>query len=135
MIRSTTPRDSVNREMPEVALQGSSRSASTASDYPLVVIAPMPFAKPVSALGMPPQMQAVCVEFAVGAQPLPGFTHPEHALDIFGPEDGSISQDIIDKADHAVYVPTVGCMNPAVSDKDLTRTSRDVNIRLKLHRP
>jgi tRNA C32,U32 (ribose-2'-O)-methylase TrmJ len=94
------------------------------------------------------------VEFAEGAQPLPGFIHPAHALYIFGPEDGSISQDIINRADDVVYVPTVGCMNLAasvnvllydrlskaaglpvghhasVSGEDLIKTSRDVNNRL-----
>lgn len=107
---------------------------------------------------LPPTVKVVCVEFAEGAQSLPGFIHPAHALYIFGPEDGSISQSIIDKADHVVYVPTVGCMNLAasvnvllydrlsksdstamgnlapVSDEDLIKTSRDVNNRLKVHR-
>jgi len=56
-------------------------------------------------------MQVVCVEFAVGATPLPDYQHPEHAFYIFGPEDGTISQAIIDRADAVVYVPTEGCMN------------------------
>jgi tRNA C32,U32 (ribose-2'-O)-methylase TrmJ len=84
--------------------------------------------------------------------------HPAHALYIFGPEDGSISQSIIDRADDVVYVPTVGCMNLAasvnvllydrlskaartlvgnqapVSDADLIKTSRDVNNRLNVNR-
>jgi tRNA(Leu) C34 or U34 (ribose-2'-O)-methylase TrmL len=57
----------------------------------------------------------VCVELAEGATPLPRFTHPENAIYIFGPEDGSIAQDIADRADHVVYVPTVGCMNLAAT--------------------
>lgn len=107
---------------------------------------------------LPPAVKVVCVEFAEGAQPLPGFVHPAHALYIFGPEDGSISQDIINRADDVVYVPTVGCMNLAasvnvllydrlskaagtlvgnqapVSDEDLIKTSRDVNNRLNVNR-
>ena len=107
---------------------------------------------------LPPAVKVVCVEFAEGAQPLPGFIHPAHALYIFGPEDGSISQDIINRADDVVYVPTVGCMNLAasvnvllydrlskaagtpvghhapVSDEDLIKTSRDVNNRLTVNR-
>jgi tRNA(Leu) C34 or U34 (ribose-2'-O)-methylase TrmL len=107
---------------------------------------------------LPPAVKVVCVEFAEGAQSLPGFIHPAHALYIFGPEDGSISQSIIDKAGHVVYVPTVGCMNLAASvnvvlydrlsksdstnignqapfsNEDLIKTSRDVNNRLKVHR-
>lgn len=57
----------------------------------------------------------VCVDFAEGATPLPEFQHPENAIYIFGPEDGSISQDVADRAHHVVYVPTIGCMNLAAS--------------------
>ncbi|MFA0071365.1 TrmH family RNA methyltransferase, partial [Vibrio breoganii] len=52
------------------------------------------------------ETQIVCVELAEGATPLPRFKHPENAIYIFGPEDGSISQDVADRADHVVYVPT-----------------------------
>ena len=107
---------------------------------------------------LPLAVKVVCVEFAEGAQPLPGFIHPAHALDSFGPEDGSISQDIINRADAVVYVPTVGCMNLAasvnvllydrlskaagspvghhtlVSDEELIKSSRDVNNRLTVNR-
>lgn len=57
----------------------------------------------------------VCVELVVGAIPLPEFEHPEHALYVFGPEDGSIPQEIINAADSVVYIPTVGCMNLAAT--------------------
>ncbi|PMH44520.1 23S rRNA methyltransferase [Vibrio sp. 10N.286.49.B3] len=60
-------------------------------------------------------MKVVCVELAEGATPLPDFVHPEKALYVFGPEDGSISQDVADRADHVVYVPTIGCMNLAAT--------------------
>ncbi|MDN3616026.1 RNA methyltransferase [Vibrio gallaecicus] len=62
-----------------------------------------------------PDTQIVCVELAEGAVPLPRFKHPEKAIYIFGPEDGSITQDVADRADHVVYVPTVGCMNLAAT--------------------
>ena len=57
----------------------------------------------------------VCVDLVKGATPLPEFKHPEKAIYIFGPEDNTISQAVIDKADHVVFVPTVGCMNLAAS--------------------
>lgn len=57
----------------------------------------------------------VCVDLIEGATPLPEFEHPDNVLYIFGPEDGTISQSIVDKADHVVFVPTVGCMNLAAS--------------------
>ena len=49
-------------------------------------------------------MKIVCIEFAINAIPLPEYQHPEHALYIFGPEDGSIDQEIIDRADAMVQV-------------------------------
>ncbi len=64
---------------------------------------------------IPENMKIVCVEFVDGAIPLPGYRHPERACYIFGPEDGTLSQAVIDKADAVVYVPTVGCMNLAAS--------------------
>lgn len=57
----------------------------------------------------------VCFELVEGATPLAQFEHPEKAFYVFGPEDGSLSQHIIDQADHIIYVPTVGCMNLAAS--------------------
>ena len=56
-------------------------------------------------------MKIICIEFAENALPLTEFNHPENALYVFGPEDSSIRQDVIDKADAVVYVPTVGSMN------------------------
>jgi len=89
----------------------------------------------------------VCVELAEGAIPLPEFTHPEDALYIFGPEDGSIDQSVVDLADAVVYIPTIGCMNLAatvnvllydrmakqnnpIDHGERIKQSRDVNNRL-----
>ncbi len=47
----------------------------------------------------------------MNATPLPEYQHPENAFYIFGPEDGTLSQEVIDSADAVVYVPTEGCMN------------------------
>ena len=65
-----------------------------------------PFAHPMS---------IVCVELAEGASLLPHFEHPDNALYVFGPEDGSIPQAVINRADSVVYIPTEGCMNLAAS--------------------
>ncbi|GGY66002.1 23S rRNA methyltransferase [Cellvibrio zantedeschiae] len=64
---------------------------------------------------VPEGAKIVAVELVEGATPLMYFEHPEHAFYIFGPEDGSLSQSVLDKCDHVVYVPTVGCMNLAAS--------------------
>ncbi|MFT6977279.1 MAG: tRNA(Leu) C34 or U34 (ribose-2'-O)-methylase TrmL [Shewanella psychromarinicola] len=91
----------------------------------------------------------VCVDLVVGATPLPLFTHPENAFYIFGPEDGTIPQQLIDAATAVVYIPTVGCMNLAASvnvllydrlakmtqmdaGDELIRQSRDNNNRTKV---
>ncbi|TCK04233.1 RNA methyltransferase [Marinobacterium mangrovicola] len=97
--------------------------------------------------GLPEDMAIICVELAEGAVPLPAFTHPEKALYVFGPEDGSIPQAVVDKASQVVYVPTIGCMNLAatvnvllydrlaksdlqIDDVERIKASRDVNNRL-----
>ena len=94
-------------------------------------------------------LKLVCVEFAENAIALPEYQHPENAFYIFGPEDGTISQDIIDRADAVVYVPTVGCMNLAatvnvvlydrltksfqgIDSNSLIRQSRDTNNNIKV---
>ncbi|MHA2740771.1 RNA methyltransferase [Vibrio harveyi] len=60
-------------------------------------------------------VEIVCVELVVGATALPHFTHPDNAIYVFGPEDGSLPQEMVDKAHHVVYVPTHGCMNLAAT--------------------
>jgi len=94
-------------------------------------------------------MKLVCVEFAEGATPLPEFQHPNYAFYVFGPEDGTLNQEIIDRADAVVYVPTVNSMNLAASvnvvlydrlakspqefkGNDLIFQSRDINNSLKV---
>lgn len=104
---------------------------------------------------VPLDMKIVCVEFAENAIPLPDYQHPENAFYIFGPEDGSITQDIINQSDDVVYVPTNGCMNLAatvnvllydrlaksfsssasvydIENNDLICQNRDVNNTLKV---
>lgn len=46
---------------------------------------------------LPADTHIVCVELAEGAIPLPHFQHPENALYVFGPEDGTIAQDVVDR--------------------------------------
>lgn len=63
----------------------------------------------------PKGARVVCVDLIVGASSLPEFQHPESAFYIFGPEDGTIAQSIIDQADDVVYIPTKHCMNLAAT--------------------
>jgi tRNA(Leu) C34 or U34 (ribose-2'-O)-methylase TrmL len=98
---------------------------------------------------VPAETQIVCVEFVEGAVPLPGYRHPERAFYIFGPEDGTLAQEIIDRADAVVYIPTTNCLNLAatvnivlydrtaksalpVSDDEFIRKSRDNNNKAQV---
>ncbi|MFT6987634.1 MAG: tRNA(Leu) C34 or U34 (ribose-2'-O)-methylase TrmL [Psychromonas sp.] len=95
------------------------------------------------------EVKVICVDLVEGASPLPTFDHPEKALYIFGPEDGTIDQSLIDQADAVVYIPTIGCMNLAATvnvvlydrlakstthqtDNRLIRRSRDNNNKVKV---
>jgi len=95
------------------------------------------------------EAKVVCVELVEGATPLPEFVHPDKAIYIFGPEDGTIEQKVVDKAHAVVYVPTVGCMNLAatvnvllydrlaksannIASDELIRKSRDINNHVKV---
>lgn len=64
---------------------------------------------------VPPEAKVVCVDLVEGAIPLMDFDHPPHAIYVFGPEDSSISQEDISKADAVVYIPTIGCLNLAAT--------------------
>lgn len=97
---------------------------------------------------IPQNAKVVCVELVEGATPLPEFQHPDKAFYIFGPEDGTIGQEVVDVADAVVYVPTIGCMNLAATvnvllydrlaksdlsfaNDELIRQSRDRNNNVK----
>nr|CAA6830268.1 MAG: tRNA (guanosine(18)-2'-O)-methyltransferase (EC [uncultured Thiotrichaceae bacterium] len=98
---------------------------------------------------VPEGMSIVCVELVEGASALTDFQHPDNAFYVFGPEDGTVSQNVIDRADSVVYIPTVGCLNLAATvnvllydrllksgqasgGDALIRQSRDVNNRVKV---
>jgi tRNA(Leu) C34 or U34 (ribose-2'-O)-methylase TrmL len=98
----------------------------------------------------PVDMALVCVELVEGARPLPEFQHPERAFYVFGPEDGTISQAVIDQADAVIYIPTIGCMNLAATvnvvlydrlaksdlsfaNDELIRQSRDANNTVRVN--
>lgn len=63
----------------------------------------------------PEGAQVIAVELVEGATPLMALQHPDRAYYIFGPEDGSLTQEILDCCDHVVYIPTLGCMNLAAT--------------------
>lgn len=64
---------------------------------------------------VPFDTQVVAVDLIEGATDLPSFVHPERAIYIFGPEDGTLGKRHTDRAQHVVYVPTRACMNLAAA--------------------
>lgn len=57
----------------------------------------------------------VAVEIRNTFQFLPTFEHPEDALYLFGPEDGSLSKRLISQAHAHIVIPTRFCLNLAAS--------------------
>lgn len=55
------------------------------------------------------------VELIPGAMPLAYFEHPEKAVYVFGPEDGSISKGLRTKIHQFIFIPTLSCLNLAVA--------------------
>ncbi len=98
---------------------------------------------------VPENAKIVGVELIEGATPLIHFQHPEQACYIFGPEDGSLTQTVLDACDYVVYIPTIGCMNlaatvnvvlydrlakslgTAIQDRPISK-NRDTNSRAKI---
>lgn len=57
----------------------------------------------------------VAVELRPNAESLQKFEHPDNALYVFGPEDGSIPQSILKDCHRFVVIPTRHCVNLAAA--------------------
>lgn len=72
----------------------------------------------------------VVVEIVERARDLRHFTHPPQAFYIFGPEDGSVRKEYVERAAHVVRIPA-GCLNLAAAvnvllyDRESKRTARN----------
>ena len=55
--------------------------------------------------------QTVAIELTEGSESLVDFVHPKVAVYIFGPEDGSLPQEVLDKCAKKVYIPTEYSLN------------------------
>ena len=53
----------------------------------------------------------VGIELSDDASTLMDFNHPERACYVFGPENGSISDDILDRCTDKVMIPTMASLN------------------------
>lgn len=68
-----------------------------------------------SELHLPEGCQLVAVEFLEDSVDLPSFRHPKRAAYILGPEMGNVSQDMLEKSDHVLKIPTRFCVNLGVA--------------------
>jgi tRNA(Leu) C34 or U34 (ribose-2'-O)-methylase TrmL len=59
--------------------------------------------------------ELVAVEIVEGAKQLHDFHHPKRGYYLFGPEDGSIPKDLLEKCPHKVQIDTRHCMNLAAT--------------------
>lgn len=57
----------------------------------------------------------VAVDLVDGAVSLPYYAHPERAMYIFGPEDGTLGATVLGRCRDRVMVPTRHCMNLAAT--------------------
>ena len=55
----------------------------------------------------------VAIEITQDAESLVNFVHPERAFYIFGPEDGSIPNEVLNWCKYKIQIPTKHCMNLA----------------------
>lgn len=53
----------------------------------------------------------VAIELRPNSESLATFEHPENALYVFGPEDGSLSGKHLEKAHRVICIPTRHCVN------------------------
>lgn len=98
---------------------------------------------------LPENARVIGIELVEGATSLIDYQHPTNAFYVFGPEDKSLSKEVVAWCDDVIYIPTVGCMNlaatvnvvlydriaklgPAKQGDELIRQSRDNNNRLKM---
>jgi tRNA(Leu) C34 or U34 (ribose-2'-O)-methylase TrmL len=85
-----------------------------------------------------PGLTPVAVELVPGAELLPFFDHPENALYVFGPEDGSIPAGVLSACHRFVQIPMKHCSNLAsavymiLSDRHTKRVLAGIEEPLQL---
>ncbi len=57
----------------------------------------------------------VAIEIVEGSKCLWDFEHPEKATYFFGPEDGSLPEEVLKRCQYKVSIPTNRCLNLAVA--------------------
>jgi tRNA G18 (ribose-2'-O)-methylase SpoU len=69
----------------------------------------------IDEMALPEGCKLVGVELLDEAIDLPSFRHPIRAAYVLGPEQGSLSQGLIERCDHIVRIPTRFCVNVAMA--------------------
>ena len=64
---------------------------------------------------LPEECVAVAVERVAEGTPLPEFEHPERAMYLFGPENGSLDETMLERCAHVVSIPGHVCSNLAAA--------------------
>lgn len=59
--------------------------------------------------------EPVVVEIVERARPIFNFVHPHSSFYIFGPEDGGVRKEIVERVARVIQIPTNGCMNLAAT--------------------
>jgi len=99
-----------------VAIEGARQRALTHATNTMAAHKHVPTFLTDDAISMRPHgCEVVVVDLIEGATPLPDFVHPERAMYVFGPEDGTLGASHTSRAQHVVYVPGDGCMNLAAA--------------------
>lgn len=84
----------------------------------------------------PQGTRIVGVELVVGARALTAFSHPQQAVYLLGPEDGSLPESILDMCDATVVIPGSHCLNLAVAGSIVCydRVAKSVTQHLTVER-
>lgn len=63
----------------------------------------------------PYNVPLISVEIHEKAHPIKNFTHPESAIYLLGPEDNSITDEILKKSQYIIQIPSKICLNVSVA--------------------
>jgi tRNA(Leu) C34 or U34 (ribose-2'-O)-methylase TrmL len=53
----------------------------------------------------------VAVEITRGSMPIDDFVHPDEAVYVFGPEDGSLTRPVLVHCHYRIWIPSYHCLN------------------------
>jgi tRNA(Leu) C34 or U34 (ribose-2'-O)-methylase TrmL len=82
-----------------------------------------------------PDAVPVAIELRPGSESLVEFEHPDQALYVFGPEDGSLSRGVLGLCHRFVVIPTQHCTNLAAAVYTVLYDRHAKRIRAELEGP